>query len=742
MGDSLDLLILPLVRSGGQEQPGVQGLHVASPPRKLARFRGRDRIALHLSIDGNAPLSPKQINQILASLAKTYYSTSGTVTTALRRTAESLNQYLLDRNLQDSSTGRQSVGYLTQIVLRETRLSIAQSGLSHIYILSASGASHVHDLHLAGNGLGLNRTTSIRYSQLDLQPNDAIIVTLQPPTSWTLGKMGELGGQGPESLRRKLLSSAGPELDAFLLHAQPGPGELRLLRPARQLRPAPSPPIYEPAQDVSLEPAQILEAHTDDHFPIQEQTEPAEKTAASITAEKPSPGEVPPEVPAAAIAAQGPATGDSTRAEDDTDRRSVLNILLLFFARAITSLKSILPDSGIFTLPPATMAFTAIAIPLVIVAVAVVVYFQRGRAAQYEIHFTQARESAVVAEAQTDPREQRIAWNSTLLHLDNAELFQTTEDSQALRELAQGIVDTLDVIERLDFRPTITKQLDETAEIIRLVATDDGLYMLNGTDGLVERAILTNDGFRLDTTFQCGPGPYGGYIIGPIVDIAPVPAGDDFRAAIFAIDANGNLLRCIPGDSPLASPMEPPDINWGTPHAIKVDNDNLYVLDPQINAVWIYRGMDVSQPPRQFFDQQIPPMGDVIDMEVNQNDLYLLHADGHLTTCVYSALASSPTRCELPAIYTDPRPGRQSGPLIEDAIFSEIYFSPPPEPTIYLLDPISQSLYRFSVRLTYDRQHRSEDPLPNVPASAFTIDRKSRTIYLAIGDEVYSAPLP
>ncbi|MES0360324.1 MAG: hypothetical protein ABUK20_05365, partial [Anaerolineales bacterium] len=119
MANSIDLLILPLARTDGQDQPIVLGLHVAIPPRKSARFRSRDRLALHLTLDGNAPLPPEQINQILANLAKAYYSTAGTVTTALRATAESMNQFLLDRNLRNTSTGRQAVGFLTQIILRE-----------------------------------------------------------------------------------------------------------------------------------------------------------------------------------------------------------------------------------------------------------------------------------------------------------------------------------------------------------------------------------------------------------------------------------------------------------------------------------------------------------------------------------------------------------------------------------------------------------------------------------------------
>jgi hypothetical protein len=329
-----------------------------------------------------------------------------------------------------------------------------------------------------------------------------------------------------------------------------------------------------------------------------------------------------------------------------------------------------------------------------------------------------------------------------LLHLDNAEIYMSTDESQELRSHAQGIVDTLDVIERLDFRLAIIDQLDESTQIIRIIARDDGLYMLNGTDGVVGRAVLTDEGYLLDTTFQCGPGPYGGFIIGSLVDIAAMPSGNDLKATILGIDANGNLLRCIPGEIPVATPLEPPDINWGSPTKIAVDGNDLYVLDPQTNAVWIYRGMDVSKAPRLFFDQQIPSLGDAIDMAVNQNDLYLLHEDGHLTSCVYGALTTSPTRCKNPEIYTDPRPGRQSGPYIEDAFFSQIQFSPPPEPSIYLLDSLSQAIYRFSMRLTLDRQFRSKDPLVEFPASAFTVNRGNHAIFMAVGNQVYYAPLP
>jgi len=256
-------------------------------------------------------------------------------------------------------------------------------------------------------------------------------------------------------------------------------------------------------------------------------------------------------------------------------------------------------------------------------------------------------------------------------------------------------------------------------------------------------ALLTSEGYRIDPTFQCGPGPYSsGHIIDPLVDITRLPRGNELGASVLAIDGNGNSLSCILAMEPVASSMRPPDINWGSPQAVTVDTGDMYILDSQNNAVWIYRGMDTENPPRLFFGDDIPPMQDVIDLAVNGYDLYLLHEDSHLTTCEYSGLVESPTRCEDPAIFSDPRPGRQSGATISDAVFSEILFSPPPDPSIYLLDPKSQSIYHFSVRLTLQRLYQSFNPLPEGRATAMAIDKDNRTAFLAIGNQVYYAPLP
>jgi hypothetical protein len=120
----------------------------------------------------------------------------------------------------------------------------------------------------------------------------------------------------------------------------------------------------------------------------------------------------------------------------------------------------------------------------------------------------------------------------------------------------------------------------------------------------------------------------------------------------------------------------------------------------------------------------------------------MLHVDGHLTTCVFSALSEAPTRCDEPASYIDHRPGRSSGPLIQGAYFTEIKYVQPPDPSIYMLEPRSRAIYHFSVRLNLQRQYRSTETLPKGPATAFTISQGNRTVFMAISNQVFYANLP
>lgn len=765
MTSSLDLILLPIVHFSGQEQPSLPGLYIAHPPRRSARNRDRDQLILYLTLEGNAPLGDQQIKETLYHLAHTFYKTSGSVTAAQRAVAEALNRFLLDRNLKSASTGKQTIGMFTQVVLHDDLLYLGQSGPTHAYILSTSEARYLYDQNLSGQGLGLTRTTTIRFSQAHLQVNDAVLLTPQPSPDWSISTLQNAHSQGPESLRIRLIKQAHPQLSAVLIQAQVGKGQLHLLRPVRTLRPRVPSPVQEHEEVVSPPEEPSIPQPS---LPTQ-----SEKISASEKASPPESSSIRlPEV--ISPISQGPTIDRSTISPEPSAKKasstppervikepSVPKVnfapLINVFSVVSTTLGSIirgggratigliqrvLPDEGLFSLPSSTMAFVAITVPLLVVAVASVIYFQRGRAAQYEVYFSQAEGAAQLARTKSNPDEQRQAWSFTLDLLTQAEVYQTTDDSKNLRHEAQGVLDGLDYVERLDFQPALTTSLKEDAIITRMIATNSDLYLLNATEGVVLRATLTNNGFVLDTTFQCGPGPYGSSIVGALTDIAPMPRGNEMKSTLLGIDANGNLLYCIPGDAPLALPMIPPDTNWGTPKGVTQDTGDLYILDPQTNAVWIFRNMDVTKQPRLFFGDEIPPMQDVIDLAVNQSDLFLLHEDSHLTTCAFSVVMESPTRCEDPTDFTDPRPGRQNSDVIQGAKFTEILFSPPPDPSIYLFDPISQAIYHFSVKLTLQRQYRSNTTLSEADATAFAVDRGNSMVFLAIGNQVYYAVLP
>ena len=239
------------------------------------------------------------------------------------------------------------------------------------------------------------------------------------------------------------------------------------------------------------------------------------------------------------------------------------------------------------------------------------------------------------------------------------------------------MLDTLDIVERLDYQPGIVGGLPDGVTVTKIVLSpDNDLYMLNGENGYALRATYTEQGYELDKVFNCGPVPQP-VLVGPLIDIAPLPRGQEDGATLLGMDANGNLLRCIPGEeeAPLAMQMAPPDLNWGEPTAFSLDSGNIFVLDPKTNSVWIYWASDgYTELPTYYFGNQIPPLQNVIDMSVSDSDLFLLYEDGHITVCNYSAYIDAPTRCADPAEYIDLRAGYQSGPVMQGTNFGQMQF--------------------------------------------------------------------
>lgn len=268
MATTFDLILMPLAREAGKDQNTFPDLYLAEMPRRPACGRGSDRLILYLTLNGNAPLSPGKQEQVLAHLAQTYYKTSGSVTAALRTVAEDLNQFLLDRNLRDASSGRQAVGLLTLVTLRGEQLYLAQSGPVHAFIAGAERIQHLFDPQITGRGLGLSRTTHIRYSQVVLQQGDTLLLATQPSPTWSKGTLTGIFGQGLDVLRRRLFNRADIDLNALLIQARQGAGEFHLVAPAAVQESSPQPvTVDQPKPVPPPEPAPVVQEQNEQALP-------------------------------------------------------------------------------------------------------------------------------------------------------------------------------------------------------------------------------------------------------------------------------------------------------------------------------------------------------------------------------------------------------------------------------------------------------------------------------------------
>jgi hypothetical protein len=216
---------------------------------------------------------------------------------------------------------------------------------------------------------------------------------------------------------------------------------------------------------------------------------------------------------------------------------------------------------------------------------------------------------------------------------------------------------------------------------------------------------------------------------------------------MMGIDATGTLLYCTPGQVPQAIPLPAlPNTSWGRVTAFALDGENLYVLDAPSRAIWVFVGKDSSftDTPYFYFGNEIPAsLESAIDMAVTGDDMYMLHSDGHISTCTFSRIAETPTRCQDPAPLVDNNPAHNGINIFTQAHFTQIALTNPPNPVVLLLDADHQSVYRLSAHtLEYQNQvtgYAGEaSPFQPGPAGAMAVS-PNYVLYLSVGNQVYFA---
>ena len=795
----LDLTLYGLHRIHGQETTTLPGLMGFLPPRKPARGRERDSLLVALAVGGNTPLPDEDIQNLTNEAALAFYSAPGALTTALRLAADAVNRILLERNLASTGRGQYLIGALILAALRGDSLTILQCGPAHTQIVSAGQVQHFHDASLSGQEIGLNQTFGQYFSQAALQPGDRLLLFPMRalPREWEGALAFDRGLQPIEIAHRRMMSSFNGDVSAALVQVSEGRGALNIAQveldtvvpppappivdevlarlPRRDTPPAPipvaeiapAPQEYEgtsfPAHMVGGPPVDQPSAYA---IPIQDSPESDEALVEHLAQAAMREREFPPSIPRikameaapapspkqeAALreqkkesAPRGPSEGTRQAARFAVRAIDVWRGLMGRFGGAFGRFAPrVLPDSepdSAFSMTDAVRILIAIAVPVIIATLGVVVYSRLGGTANYENYMKQALDFRAAAEKTDDPVRQREFWENALQNVTQAETFTRNSDTIALRQEAQTRLDALLGIARLNFGAVLANKLD--TDISRMAASDSDLYLLNAAQGNILRVSSTGR-YELDTSFQCAPGHYGNYTIGPMMDVIVLPKLNSLNSSVMGVDASGNLLYCAPGQVAQDLSLPPPPTNWGrvTALSLDIDNDRLYVLDAPRNGVWVYSGKDsvFSDPPYFYFGAQIPQIQDAIDITVSGDELYLLHADGRLTHCTFSRLESAPTRCDSPVTLINPFPAYGERNAFTQAHFTQMTFAAQPDFAMFILDADGRSVYRISLR-TYELQSifgvAGETVSLAGPFSALAVS-PNHILYLAIDGQVY-----
>lgn len=749
-----DIHILPLSSSLKAEEFSPQSdFYTARTAKKVARQRRKDTLLLHLSLQGGSTLSADKRALLLQRLSEVFYKTPGTTTGALRAVAESLNQFLFERNARLDNVDNRVIAFLTQIVTGQDRLTIAQSGLTHVYWINARGVEHLYDPDLAGEGLGVGKVAKIRFVQGQIQSDEVLLVCVKPPATWRSGVLTSLYGQDLSGLRQKLVGESAVE--AWAIQFKAGSGKIFHIPVASAqtaLETGSSPTPVAVAKTEKVAPVSPSELEKEISFvsptpPFPQREELSRLIPVEASSDSQSPSVITPQTPVET--ASPPSVSEAPQPPPSPPRVSLLDGLQKGLSgmgrRLVQRLGGFIPDATVFQIPTSVMALIAILTPLFVVTIASLVYFRQGQMGEFERYLALAEQAAQQAQTLQDPLAQRSAWQTTLAYLDRAMAYANSSEAQALRAQANAAIDQLEAVRRLDFAVAMD-DLPKDAQIVKIAVTENELFLLDASAGVVWRAAAAARGYVLNPTASCGPGIQGA-AVGKLVGFGLIRKPTQLQAVIVGLDSKGNVVTCDFNVPPVVASLTPDERGMGNLQGFLIDRGNGYVLDPDKNAVWIYWKNKVDQKPELFFSDDVPAMQNVIDFAIYGEDLYLLYADGHLAQCTYNP--SAPTRCVDPQPYKDSRPGRENQLLQSETPFTRLYVSQPPEPALYLLESSLPAIYQFSLRLlTFHAQFRSIatpsfSPLPQgVPATALAVSSEQRLVFLAFGNRIYYATLP
>jgi hypothetical protein len=692
------------IAGGAARITSPPGTLAQTAPRRSARGRSNDYLLLTLRLRSPRPVTPGHLDHLAKLAAEAFYGAPGTVTSAMREAAAIVNDHLIDSNQSDTEPTNVQ-GSLLTAVLRAGDLYIGQSGIGQAILIRPGQVVRFHSEEASQRPLGISLAPFVRYHHIEANPGDLIILSGVSPELWSDSTLSGLTTLELDQAIDRLVAASNQDLTGLLA---------RIVRQG----------------EAGLQP---------DFSDFESQPDRVQQPAHATTGR----GTIP----------RMTATRQRRGPSPDIFAKRLRARTTAWFSRMMAILSEVLtrlapglaeplhPDA----LSRRILAATAIGVPLIVVSIAALIYFGKGRSEQFQINLNRAMASVAAAQLKESPAEARTEWENAMRYLDLAGRYGVNDQYRMLRQEVQEVLDNLNLIVRLNFRPLVSGGFGSDAEITGLAASSTDIYVLDVVNQVIRHAWGTPErGFDIDSTFQCLDSKNTYEALSTPIDIVlqqePGALGAE---GVVAIDADGTLLYCAPERQPALAQLTPPDLGWGRIQAIDVYGGNLYILDPVVNAVWIYEasGGFFSGTPELYFVEEVRDLKSAIDLALAQDELVILYADGQVDRCRRFREAAEEggrvfrVECETEPNFQDDRPGRESSPQIPGAVPVEMAYSAPPEPSLYFLDLLSNSVFHYSMRLVYQGQYIPIEPFEG-EISAMTLGPPN-DLYVAVGSQVF-----
>jgi hypothetical protein len=692
------------IAGGSSRTTPPPGTIAQAAPRRAARGRADDLLFLNLSLHPDHTVAPGLTAHLAHLGADAYYGTPGSVTLGLREAATVINDHLLDAN-QSEMIASKLQGRLLIGVLREKSFYIAQCGPGQAILVRSERVTRLSSEEASRRLLGVSSVPHIRYHHLDVEMGDILILTTAEPPVWAEPILSSLAGLNPAQVVDRLVPDLHRDLTGMIIGVA-APGE---------------------AAKLPRSTGQIIED------------------------EVVKPTELPPHKPRSEVPVDPGLPKKPSRLQNFFRRvnirsRRILQQSLFGIAKVGARLFPGLAEPSPSSYSTKFLALTAIIIPLVVVTIASLVYFRFGRNQQFQLNLADARTAIAVAETKETLEEAREDYILAQFWLEQAARYGTSEELTRLQEKVQSNLDSIDFIVRLKFTPIVSGGFGPESHLTSLAASSTDLYVLDDTHDTIWHVWSTGRGFDIDGEFEClrEAGPEGK--ISTPVGIAIVPAPSALGVeSIIGIDDAGLIIYCAPDKIPTIAELSPPEQGWGIIQTFEVYNNRLYILDSGRNSVYVYDASNgfVSGNPTNYFAGQIPDLSGAIDIAGSQDGLLILYADGHLDLCRQILETDSSenifrTECET-LQFRDERVGHEEKAFrqIPDALPLQVYFSPPPEPSLYFQDILSGGIYQYSMRMIYQTKFLPQEPFED-EVSAFAIGPPNH-VYIATANQIYHA---